>query len=203
MVTIAASCWLRSAVAVRSANSRSSSPRIAAATSRMRIAGVAAAAASRITATRAVGSFCLTKLIVLRELLEPRSRSAGRNFAEFFGLDRVVGSQLPQVLSSIGNDGRNRRLMVGREIPAPRSADSRAPRFRRGGFPAATALIWFSTSTVCSTRPLSSRALLTRRTEDALIATSTKNPAASSRIWPIARRRAASGVTAVSHHESS
>src|SRR6266478_8697915 len=37
-------------------------------------------------------------------------------------------------------------------------------------------------------------------TEVALIATSTRKPAASNRICPIARRRVASGVTAISRH---
>src|SRR6476620_3331199 len=55
----------------------------------------------------------------------------------------------------------------------------------------------FSTSTVWTTRALSLRALLTSSTEAVLTATSTKNPAASSTIWMIARRRAASGIAAV------
>src|SRR6202035_5648861 len=38
-------------------------------------------------------------------------------------------------------------------------------------------------------------------TDVALIATNTKNPAASSRIWPIERRRTSSGVTTISHHK--
>src|SRR5262245_9766099 len=58
-----------------------------------------------------------------------------------------------------------------------------------------SALIWFSASTVCVTQLESSRALLTSSTEATLIATRTRNPAVSSRIWLIAPRREASGMT--------
>src|SRR5258707_1319910 len=48
-----------------------------------------------------------------------------------------------------------------------------------------------------TTQRASSRALFTRWTDPALITVSTTRPAAISRIWPIASRCAASGVTAV------
>src|SRR5664279_1927300 len=38
-------------------------------------------------------------------------------------------------------------------------------------------------------------------TDVALMATNTKNPAASSRIWPSERRRTSSGVTTISRHK--
>ena len=62
MVTMAASFWLRSALAVRSTNSRSSSWRIVVATSRI-VLPVLPAAASRTRATAPSGWFCLTNSI--------------------------------------------------------------------------------------------------------------------------------------------
>ena len=61
--------------------------------------------------------------------------------------------------------------------------------------------IWFSTSTVCTTARAVLARLVDQRTEAALIAISTRNPAASSRICPMARLRWASAVTVISRHE--
>ena len=115
---------------------------------------------------------------------------------DVFDLSRVVAGQFGELVE-VGKDAGGRGLvfvekarLCGQQIAA-RRAFGAADLQQQG-------LIWFSTSTVCTTQALSLRDWLTRMTDSALIATSTKNPAASSRICPIARRRVASGVSSVS-----
>ena len=129
-----------------------------------------------------------------------RVSTAARSFLDIVGLDRIVAGQLARACRC-REDARDGGLVIGQKFAARMSADSRARRFRRGGSAAAAALSGFRPRRCARPSALSSRAWLTRKTEAALIATSTKNPAASSRIWPIARRRVASGVTMISHHE--
>ena len=195
MVTLEARIWLRSALAVRIASSRSSSARIAVADIADGDAGVAGGGLA--DQRGGVGRFVLLDEVhFASELIEPRvdRRAQLLDVARpGAGLSRRQLRELVGVGNDVGDGGFRDRCRnsgpSGQQIAA------------RGAFGAAD----FQQQRVdlvlhldgVDHQPLSLRALLTSSTEATLIATSTKNPAASSRIWPIARRRVASGIAEV------
>ena len=198
MVTIAASDWLRSAVG----GAQREQPLFLGAHRVRQLAdpvhGAGAGAGARTHRGGVVELACLDEARCTRaNCVEPRLDCRRDDFDQRLLLSGLSRGQLLQLVAASAGRCRPRPRELVEELRPDRSADSRARRFRRGGSAAAASEIWFSTSTVCTTQAASSRALLQPvRREATLIATSTRNATASSRICRTARRRAASGVTA-------